>query len=204
MAKKVNKEMVKKSKILCPICDSQNLEHIVQDNKSFEYKNLSYEVSNLKATRCSDCEFEFVSPKQKSSNETLIRDEKRKIDNFLTGSEIKDLRELLNITQEQAALLFGGGIHGFSKYERGEVIQSTSMDRLLRVASELPEAFRMVSHLSYGQSTQIKSVRKIIDAEKVELVETAFSFGNVTSLVPKKAKKKRKYTIDLDNGAAVA
>ena len=105
----------------------------------------------------------------------------------------------MNITQEQAALLFGGGIHGFSKYERGEVIQSTSMDRLLRIALELPDAFSMLSHLSYGQKTEIKRVRNIIKDKKVKMPEFSLSYSNVISIDFRNVEKKREFTIDLND-----
>lgn len=64
---------------------------------------------------------------------------------LLTGEEIRKIRSFLGITQNEAATIFGGGTVAFSKYENNDVIQSVSMDKLLRVASEVPEAFHVLA-----------------------------------------------------------
>ena len=45
------------------------------------------------------------------------------------------------LTQAQAAKLFGGGPVAFSKYENDDVAQSEAMDTLLRLVRRSPEAF---------------------------------------------------------------
>jgi HTH-type transcriptional regulator/antitoxin MqsA len=42
----------------------------------------------------------------------------------------------LNLTKKEAAIMFCGGTNAFSKYERGEVIQSKAMGKLMRLALE--------------------------------------------------------------------
>jgi len=42
------------------------------------------------------------------------------------------------LTQKDASSLFGGGANAFSKYERGDVIQSDAMDRLMRLVKQHP------------------------------------------------------------------
>ncbi|MCW8354879.1 type II toxin-antitoxin system MqsA family antitoxin, partial [Marinomonas pontica] len=48
------------------------------------------------------------------------------------------LRKTWGLSQEQAAKVFGGGPVAFSKYEKDDVMQSDSMDRLLRMAEAFP------------------------------------------------------------------
>ena len=64
---------------------------------------------------------------------------------MLTGSEVKSVRERLGLKQSDAARIFGGGSVAFSKYESDDVTQSEAMDRLLRVAVEIPEAFEYLA-----------------------------------------------------------
>ncbi len=45
----------------------------------------------------------------------------------------------------EAATIFGGGIVAFSKYENNDVAQLVSMDKLLRVVNEVPEAFHVLA-----------------------------------------------------------
>jgi HTH-type transcriptional regulator/antitoxin MqsA len=60
----------------------------------------------------------------------------------LTGEEVRALRVQLDLTQAEAARVFGGGQVAFSKYENDDVVQSEAMDKLLRVAAEVPGALR--------------------------------------------------------------
>ena len=70
---------------------------------------------------------------------------KKRVDGLLTGSEVKSLRERLGLRQSDAARIFGGGPVVFSKYESDDVAQSEAMDRLLRVATEVPGAFEYLT-----------------------------------------------------------
>src|SRR5699024_9109270 len=58
------------------------------------------------------------------------------------------VRKQFDLTQQGAALLFGGGTNAFSKYERGDVIQSVAMDRLLRLTSRLPFTLPMLAQFA--------------------------------------------------------
>ncbi len=118
----------------CPVCATGNLvEHNELD--AINYKNQSLSVE-IEYSVCTKCEEEMILPDQIKRNDCRIRDAWRKADGMLTGIEIKALREQLHLTQKEAASLFGGGTNAFSKYERGEVIQSESMDKLMRLALE--------------------------------------------------------------------
>lgn len=67
---------------------------------------------------------------------------KKKVDGLLIGCEIKALRSPLGISQAQASVIFGGGPVAFFKYENDDVMQSEAMDKLLRVANDVPAAFK--------------------------------------------------------------
>lgn len=95
-------------------------------------------VAGLQCHRCDVCDADPVFPEQIVFNEKLIADAKRKETGRLSGREVRALRVALGLTQQQAAALFGGGSNAFSKYERGEVMQSVAMDRLMKVAAVIP------------------------------------------------------------------
>jgi Cys-tRNA synthase (O-phospho-L-seryl-tRNA:Cys-tRNA synthase) len=52
------------------------------------------------------------------------------------------------LSQQKAAQLLGGGVNAFSKYERGEVMQSRSMDLLMRMYNEVPDVRDRLATLS--------------------------------------------------------
>lgn len=70
---------------------------------------------------------------------------KKEVDGLLTGAEVHALREKLGLSQAEAAQVFGGGPVAFSKYENDDVAQSEAMDKLLRLAAELPGVFELLS-----------------------------------------------------------
>ena len=56
---------------------------------------------------------------------------------------IRAIRQRCGLTQREAGLLFGGGEKSFEKYESGEIQPSAPTKRLLRLAMDRPELFRI-------------------------------------------------------------
>jgi DNA-binding transcriptional regulator YiaG len=81
-------------------------------------------------------------------NQIRYADARRSADGLMSVAEVRRTRDRLGLTQHEAAVLFGGGQNGFSKYERGEVTQSVSMDRLLRVVAAYPMLLEMLRCLA--------------------------------------------------------
>jgi putative zinc finger/helix-turn-helix YgiT family protein len=122
------------NKAICADCGANALQAFTEIEQ-FNYKGhtLSAEVEY---SVCSQCGAEVILPDQIRRNDCRVRDAWRKADGLLTGEEIVALRAQLGLTQQQAAQYFGGGTNAFSKYERGEVVQSAAMDKLMRLALE--------------------------------------------------------------------
>ena len=105
-----------------------------------DFRNLELDVEGLQQQWCSSCRFGWETSEQCENNQLKIkeayaatRDRLRVRDGLLTGDQIQKIRKTLNLTQKEAAFLFGGGINAFNKYESGEVLQSYAMDRLIRL-----------------------------------------------------------------------
>lgn len=123
----------------CAECGSSDFEvHIEPDE--FQRNGHSY-TANVEYSVCRQCGDEVIFSEQIKRNDCILRDAWRKIDGLLTAQEIVALRNKLGLTQQDAAKVFGGGVNGFSKYERSEVIQSVAMDKLMRGALEIPGMF---------------------------------------------------------------
>ncbi len=65
-----------------------------------------------------------------------IVDFKHSVDHLLKTEEIKNIRKKLNLTQQEAGKIFGGGIRSFYKYETGENNPHRSLDILLRLIDQ--------------------------------------------------------------------
>lgn len=124
----------------CKICKSEKILHL-KEVETISFKGSSLDIS-MEYSICQDCECEFVSKQQIINNDARIRDAKKHVDGLMTSTEIYDARTSLGLTQEQAALVFGGGKNAFSKYERAEVSQSAAMDRLIKVCLKHPNVFK--------------------------------------------------------------
>ncbi|GHC35109.1 type II toxin-antitoxin system MqsA family antitoxin [Aidingimonas halophila] len=130
----------------CKLCGSQEIRQCIE-REPVAYKGSTLQVA-MEYSECQECGREFVATEQIRRNDAAVRDAKRHHDGLLTGEEIVRLRKSFHLNQEMAAVLFGGGRHAFSKYERGEVTQSASMDRLLRLCYRHPELIEELKALN--------------------------------------------------------
>ena len=127
------------SEPLCPICEEGNLTAQKDQNK-VEYKGKTSFLDNHFSI-CDCCGAEQANTQQIKTNKRLMIAFKKAVDGLLNGSDVRLIREQLGLKQSDAAKIFGGGPVAFSKYEANDVAQSEAMDKLLRVAAKVPEAF---------------------------------------------------------------
>jgi HTH-type transcriptional regulator/antitoxin MqsA len=137
-------------KMLCPVCERGEL-IFKKGPSSFCYKGHDFTLEDLEYCECLACQYEIILPEQSTRNEPRIRDEHRKIDELLTRAEITQLRERLKITQNQAAQIFGERVNMFSKYESGEATQSQAMDKLMKLALNIPDCFEELRKMANVQ-----------------------------------------------------
>jgi putative zinc finger/helix-turn-helix YgiT family protein len=67
---------------------------------------------------------------------------------LLTPTEIRAARERLGLNQQQLQELLGLGGNTLSRWETGHVYQSRSLDALLRIVFNVPEALAFVRRLA--------------------------------------------------------
>ncbi|HFN7502703.1 TPA: type II toxin-antitoxin system MqsA family antitoxin [Escherichia coli] len=132
---------------ICPVCGVGHL------TVEMEYDDVTYkgETKNLpiRFSVCDQCGSETATPVDLRENKRIFNEYKKSIDGLLTGKELKKIRtEVWMITQQKASSIFGGGPKAFSKYESDDVIQSEAMDKLMRLAAEVPDAFKRLRELS--------------------------------------------------------
>jgi len=124
---------------ICPVCGEGRLrERVVQETT--EYKGRTGETP-LYFSECDVCGSEQASAAQTRANKRAMIAFRKQVDGLLTGAEVRAIRERLGVNQAEAARIFGGGPVAFSKYENDDVMQSEAMDKLLRLAVDVPEAF---------------------------------------------------------------
>ena len=124
---------------LCPICGEGHVTAEVQMVEN-EYKGQKADLP-LHYQQCDTCTSDFAGMAESKRNRRVLMAFRKQVDALLTGEEITALRKQYQLTQAQAARLFGGGPVAFSKYENDDVAQSEAMDTLLRLVRRSPEAF---------------------------------------------------------------
>lgn len=129
----------------CPICDKG---HLIENTHELaaDLEGYSYVIPGLLHSLCDHCGEYITTPDQSRHNKRLIiaaRDQAvaaRDRAQRLAPADILQIRKALGLTQVQAARVFGGGPNAFGKYENGEVGPSEGMEKLLRLADNVPEA----------------------------------------------------------------
>ncbi len=123
----------------CPICGEGHVTSHVQQIEH-EYKGHKAMLASH-YQECDICLSEFAGVREGKMTKRGVMAFRKSVDGLLTGAEIRDLRNKYNLTQTHAAKLFGGGPVAFSKYENDDVVQSESMDTLLRLVRRSEAAF---------------------------------------------------------------
>lgn len=149
-------------KIICAECEIGLLKP-AEFSDTFIYNGKELEVAGLEKYVCDTCGAEPIYPHQVRKNEKLFAQAKRDATGrkLLSGDEIKAIRARIGITQQEAAICFGGGQNAFSKYERGIVVQSESMDRLVRLIDRYP--FMLADLIEFSGCSGVKAAAHWVD-----------------------------------------
>lgn len=147
--------------ISCPACETGQLKENTCAEE-FEYKGNAFIVPNYLYSICNECNSELVLPRQAKINNSIVKAKHRSLDGLLSGDEVKVIRKKYNLTQGAAADIFGGGTNAFSKYEKGVVIQSRAMDKLLRVTDNIPGVFEALIVMSAKENITISSKQSFV------------------------------------------
>jgi len=142
----------------CPICETGTLSKRVHTGE-IQYRDRTVQVDDLEYSLCNKCGADPVLAEQAKRNQVRFSDAKRKIDGLLSSADIRKARRYLGLTQHAASSVFGGGLNAFSKYERGEVIQSKAMDKLIRLSCRYPDAWTYVNSIEDDQNLKALSLK---------------------------------------------
>lgn len=123
-----------KMKGKCPDCGADMVITSREIVWNYRGKKIKYMQSG---TYCTKCDNAHLSDEDAESTEKKLiafrAEVDAALDPLLPPPKIKEVREMLGLSQKKAGELFGGGPMAFSKYERGQYKQSPSTDILLRL-----------------------------------------------------------------------
>lgn len=140
----------------CLICGAGGLYKTVS-TETFEYKGQEISIPDYIAYVCPECGEAIVDPATLKKSGKMLKDFQRQVDGLLTGHQIKTIRKKLGLTQEQMAVIVGGGLKSFTRYESGKICQSKGMDNLLRILDAYPEMLNVIRK----KEGSVKGVAKV-------------------------------------------
>jgi HTH-type transcriptional regulator/antitoxin MqsA len=143
---------------LCPLCGEGHVTEQVEQVET-DYKGHQTLLAQH-FLLCDHCGSDFAGAAQAKLNKRALMAWRKQVDGLLTGAEVAALRDQYHLTQALAARLFGGGPVAFSKYENDDVVQSESMDTLLRLVRRSPEAFRALAE-EKGMTDELALTRPV-------------------------------------------
>ncbi len=88
----------------------------------------------------------------------------------LTPLQIRAIREVCGLSQQDAARVFGGGAKAFEKYESGEVGPSSSMIRLLLLAAKRPGLFRKGTGMPLISEADAALIRETVRKSSIDRI----------------------------------
>lgn len=137
----------------CPICEIGQLA-LHTEKVVVEHLGQQGQIESQYAV-CDGCGSEQAGAAEARFNKRAMIAFKKQVQGLLTGAELQALRKHWGLKQADAAKVFGGGPVAFSKYEADDVMQSEAMDKLLRLAAEVPAALhKLVADASVERKTQ--------------------------------------------------
>lgn len=132
-------KVIKSEKTLCFCCMEEHAVKTVHVNDQITYKNVKV---TYKATYfyCDNANELFTDEEQLKDNDLKMKDAYRKMQGFLTRSQIRDLRAKYGISQRDLCILLGWGAKTITRYESHQV-QDKAHDTILKKIDQDPEWF---------------------------------------------------------------
>lgn len=150
----------------CPTCAIGNLVATVRD-VPYTYKGKKTVLKAVKGRFCDNrkCR-EAVMDKDESAraSKEMLEFNKRVNAGLTPIDLLTQVREQLNLTQQQAAKVFGGGPNAFSRYESGKTKPPVALVKLFKVLKKHPDLFEEIAetgdHAATGKASRIGASKR--------------------------------------------
>lgn len=133
----------------CPFCGKKSYQHQIKP-MTLRYKSHPITVKQP-GYWCDACGEGVIGGEDRKATQKELQALRAKIDGLLVPEDIKHIREKLNLTQQKASTLFGGGINAFSRYERGETPIPRPLSQLLNLLDKHPSLLPELQNKKSGK-----------------------------------------------------
>jgi len=147
----------------CPTCETGNLVAAVR-NVPYTYKGKRTVIKAVKGKFCGNpkCRELVMDMGESVRTSKDMLEFNKKVNAELTPIDLlAQVREQFNLTQQQAAKVFGGGPNAFSRYESGKTKPPVALVKLFKVLNKHPDVFEEIAEAgnraSASRATRIAS-----------------------------------------------
>jgi putative zinc finger/helix-turn-helix YgiT family protein len=153
-----------------------------------EVKGETVLVSNFPALVCAECGYKTIRGCDMQEYMQAASDAYRRKHTLLTSADIRERRERLSQSQDEFARYLDVGIASIKRWELGQV-QDRAMDRLIRVSTDIADAyhnFKTVEHLVSPTQYWVPKGTKTWGGSGQEWVKADIRFSGQLPLHPRK------------------
>ncbi len=128
----------------CPVCSEVNL---IKDTRDipYIYKGEETVIPEVSGEFCSACgEVVMDAAESEKVNALMLEFNKQVNAAIVDPAFITYVRKKLELDQREAAILFGGGVNAFSRYENGKTKPPLALVKLFQVLDRHPELLNEV------------------------------------------------------------
>ena len=150
----------------CPTCETGKLVAAVRD-VPYMYKGKKTAIKAVKGRFCDNpkCREVVVDRDESVRTSKEMLEFNKKVNAELTPIDLLTrVREQLNLTQQQAAKVFGGGPNAFSRYESGKTKPPVALIKLFAVLNRHPDLFQEIAETGYR--TKISKASRIAASKR--------------------------------------
>ena len=111
----------------------------------YAYKGHSISIKHVSGKYCPQCgEFIFSDAEATRVSDAMAAYKKKVNAVSVDPVFISNVRKKLNLDQKEAAVIFGGGINAFSRYESGKSVPPVALVKLFKILEMHPELMSVV------------------------------------------------------------
>lgn len=147
----------------CPVCGADALAEHTDHSFQFKHGRKTHTVPGLLHSLCSQCGVSVFLPEQLTANHQRVKQFQAQLTDYISPEQVLALREVYDITQSQANLIFGGGPTAFSKYERGISNPSAGAARQMLAALRDPDHMAMLA-AAHNVRLDVQSTKTVKEA----------------------------------------
>lgn len=123
----------------CPVCGAADLIHDTRD-LPYIYKGETTTIPGVTGDFCTACDEVVLDRVQGDRFSELVGAFQRQVNAAIVDPGfIVSVRKKLELNQQEAGEIFGGGVNAFSRYEKGKTRPPLSLVKLFKLLDRHPE-----------------------------------------------------------------